>query len=79
MSFFARVLGVIMFFNSLSDKQKAGILDKIVNYLRRIKEKLDEIAREWGISSYSIGVSAPWGINISVTFETMKREAKFHL
>lgn len=64
----ARVLGVILYFNNLSETQKVGLLERIVEYLRKLKEKLDKIAKFWGVSNYSIGVSAPWGINISLTF-----------
>lgn len=65
----ARMFGVIMFFNSINDQQKASLLDKIIKYLRKLKEKLDGIAKNWGVSSYSIGVHAPFGIDVSLTFE----------
>jgi len=67
----ARSFGVILFFNSLSDKQKAAILERLVNYLKKLKKKLDVIAKEWGVSNYAIGVSFT-GVNLSLTFEPKK-------
>ena len=65
----ARSFGAILFFNSLSDSQKAGALDKLQKYLRNLKKKLDDIAKDWGVSNYKIGVSFT-GVNLSLTFET---------
>jgi hypothetical protein len=60
--------GVVMFFNSLSEERRAGILDKVLEYLKKLKEKLDAIAKDWGIHSYAIGVSLT-GITLSLEFE----------
>lgn len=64
----ARSFGVILFFNGLSDKQKASILDRLLRYLKELKKKLDAIAKDWGVSNYTIGVSFT-GANLSLTFE----------
>jgi hypothetical protein len=72
----ARIFGVILYFNSLPEKRKAGLFDKMVEYLRKLKGKLDKIAKVWGVSNYSIGVSAPWGVNISLTFTPISEEIK---
>jgi len=37
--------------------------------LKKLKEELDKTAKNWGVSNYSIGISAPGGVNISFTFE----------
>ena len=66
----SRSFGVVLFFNSLSNEQKAGLIDRIIEYLRKLKEQLDKTAGNWGVSNYSIGISAPGGVNISFTFET---------
>jgi hypothetical protein len=60
--------GVVLFFNSLSEERRAGILDKILKYLKKLKKKLDAIAKEWGVHSYSIAVSST-GITLSLEFE----------
>ena len=65
----ARSFGVILYFNSLSDEKKTGILDRLLRYLKELKKKLDTIARDWGVSNYTIGVGFT-GVNLSLTFET---------
>lgn len=69
----SRSFGVILFFNSLSNEQKAALIDRIIEYLRRLKEQLDETAENWGVSNYTIGISAPGGVNISFTFESSSK------
>ena len=66
----SRSFGVVLFFNSLSNEQKASLIDRIIEYLKKLKEELDKTAKNWGVSNYSIGISAPGGVNISFTFET---------
>ena len=65
----SRSFGVVLFFNSLSNEQKASLIDRIIEYLKKLKEELDKTAKNWGVSNYSIGISAPGGVNISFTFE----------
>jgi len=66
----SRSFGVILYFNSLSNEQKASLIDRIIEYLKKLKEELDKTAKNWGVSNYSIGISAPGGVNINFTFET---------
>ena len=65
----ARIFGVILYFNSLSENQKLGVFDRIIKYLKKLKEKLDQIAKEWGVKTYSIEARTPLGINVKLTFE----------
>jgi hypothetical protein len=65
----SRSFGVILYFNSLSNEQKASLIDRIIEYLKKLKEELDKTAKNWGVSNYSIGISAPGGVNINFTFE----------
>ena len=67
---------VTMFFNSLSEKQKGEILQKLLQYLKKLKKKLDAIAKEWGVSAYSIDVGWPGGVNLSLQFDPTKPHAK---
>lgn len=60
--------GVVMFFNSLSEERRAGLLEKILEYLKKLKERLDRIAKEWGVHSYSINVGLA-GVTLSLEFE----------
>ena len=64
----ARSFGVTLFFNSLSEAQKASVLDRLLRYLKELKKKLDLIAKDWGVSNYTIGVSFT-GVDLSLTFE----------
>jgi hypothetical protein len=57
-----------MFFNSLSEERRADILEKMLEYLRKLKKKLDKIAKEWGVHSYSIDVGFT-GVTLSLEFE----------
>ena len=61
--------GVVMFFNSLSEKRRAGIIEKMLEYLKKLKKKLDAIAKEWGVHGYSIDVGST-GITLSLEFQT---------
>lgn len=45
-----------MYVNSLPESRRAGLLDKLVEYLHKLKEKLDSIGKGWGVDSYSISV-----------------------
>lgn len=64
----ARIFGMVLYLNSLSNQQKIGVIDWIIKWLRKLKDKLDEIAKDWRVSNYSIGVSAPWEVEVSLTF-----------
>ena len=64
----ARIFGDVLYFNSLEEQQKVGLLDKIVKYLKKLKEKLDQIGKEWGVSGYSISVTAPGIITVALNF-----------
>ena len=68
----ARIFGTILLYNNLDSKQKIGILDRIVKYLKELKGKLDSISEEWGINDYSISVDVPFGISVSLNFEPKK-------
>jgi hypothetical protein len=60
--------GTVMFFNSLSEERRAGILQKMLEYLKKLKKKLDMIAKEWGVHSYSIALGFT-GVTLSLEFE----------
>jgi F0F1-type ATP synthase delta subunit len=64
----ANAFCVVGFFNSLAEQRRASILDKMLEYLKKLKEKLDGIAKEWGVHSYSIEVGFT-GITLSLEFE----------
>ena len=69
----ARMVGDILYFNSLEEQQKIRLLDKIVEYIKKVKEKLDQIGKNWGVSAYSISVTTPGVITISLNFTIPKK------
>ena len=66
---------VMLFFNSLPEQQKGDVLEKVLQYLKKLKKKLDAIAKEWGISGYSIDVGTT-GFDLSLQFDTSKAHGK---
>jgi hypothetical protein len=64
----ASALCVITYVNGLETEQLSGILEKLWEYLKDLKEKLDLIAAKWGVESYSLGVGFT-GVQLSLTFK----------
>lgn len=64
----SRIFRVIAYVNSLEQKRRAGILDKLLKYLHELKKKLDAIGKTWGLDSYSISVSNI-GLNLTLNFK----------
>ena len=72
----SRSFGVILFFNSLSDEQRTSLIDRIIEYLKKLKEQLDATAEKWGVHNYSMGISAGKGVTLSFTFHSRKARSK---
>lgn len=64
-----RVGLVLLKFNSLSDKFKIGLFDKLMEYIEKFRYLLEEYGRKIGVESFSIEVDFPWGVSISFTFK----------
>jgi len=58
---------MIMYFNDLRWDQKIGLLEKLLEYLRKLKEKLDRVAKEWRAISYTFGVEL-FNVTLSIEF-----------
>jgi hypothetical protein len=67
-SILENAFGTVMYFNSLSERQKSGVLGKLIEYLKKLKEKLDHIAKDWGAISYTIGVEL-FNVTLSIDFK----------
>ena len=64
----SRIFALITYVNSLSESRRAGIFDKLIEYLHKLKKKLDSIGKTWGVDSYTISVG--WlKIDLSLTFK----------
>ena len=48
--------------------QGAKIIRRLLNWIRQLKNTIDNIVRGIGANGYSIAVSYPWGISVSVSF-----------
>ena len=64
---YTRLMSSISFLNAAA-QQRIGIIDRLLNWISDIKDALDGIVKKIGASGYSIGVSAPFGLSISVSF-----------
>jgi hypothetical protein len=66
----ARKVGLLLLkFNSLEEKQKINLFDKLMNYVQKFKNLLEEYGTKLGVESFSIDVGFPWGVSISLTFK----------
>jgi len=52
----------------LSPVERVGILDKLIEYLAKLKSRLDDVGKEWGVESYSLGVGFT-GVEVTLNFK----------
>ncbi|GAG54901.1 unnamed protein product [marine sediment metagenome] len=50
---------------------QSGIIQRLLEWIRKIKRELDKVVGEIGGDGYSIGVSAPFGVAVSISFSLM--------
>lgn len=68
---YARLTACISFFNAAGQQQPSkqpGIIGRLLNWIQKIKSVVDKIVKGVGGSGYSIGVSAPFGVSVSISF-----------
>ena len=68
---YARLTACISFFNTAGQQQPSkqpGIIGRLLNWIQKIKSVVDKIVKGVGGNGYSIGVSAPFGISVSISF-----------
>ena len=61
----------ISFLNMAAQQQPSklpGIIQRLLNWIQKIKSSVDKIVRGIGGNGYSIGVSAPFGVSVSISF-----------
>jgi hypothetical protein len=64
-----RAFLVVMKFNNLTGKKKIDLFDKLMNYVEKFKNLLEEYGSKIDVESFSIEVGFPFGISISFTFK----------
>jgi len=63
----------VSFLNAAGQQQPSkqpGIIQKLRSWILKIQRALGAITKAVNGNGYSIGVSAPWGVSISISFPT---------
>ena len=68
---YMRLTTCISFLNMAAQQQPSKlprIIQHLLNWIQKIKSAVDKIAKGIGANGYSIGVSAPFGVSVSISF-----------
>jgi hypothetical protein len=68
---YVRLMASISFLNVAAQQHQAKlphIIRRLLNWIQQIKSTIDKIVKGIGGNGYSIGVSAPFGVSVSVSF-----------
>jgi hypothetical protein len=68
---FADVVGLICFLNEAA-RVRASILEKLAEHVEEFRDALVKIAARLKATSFTIGVSVPIGVSVSLTFPPIK-------
>ena len=60
---------LLLKFNGLHKEFKINLFDKLMKYIEKFKNLLDEYGNKMGVESFSIDVGVPLGVSISFTFK----------
>lgn len=74
-----RLTACITFLNVASQQhptRQPAIIQRLLNWIQKIKGAINKIVKGIGGSGYSLGVSAPFGISISVSFTVEVTKAR---
>lgn len=66
-----RLTAYVSFLNVTSQQypsKQPAIIQRLLKWIQKMKNAIDKIVRGIGGNGYSIGVSAPFGVSISVSF-----------
>ena len=64
-----RAILIVMKFNNLTEQKKINLLDKLMEYIEKFKNLMEEYGSKINVDSFSIEVGFPFGISISFTFK----------
>ena len=68
---YKRLCAYISFFSAAAQQQPTKlpwIIQRLINWIQKMKGQLDKMVRGIGGNGYSIGVSAPLGVSVSISF-----------
>ena len=68
---FIRFTMYVSFMNNAIQQQPSKlpkIIQRLLEWIQKIKAILDKSVQNIGAKGYTIGVSAPWGVSVSVSF-----------
>ena len=60
---------LLLKFNGLDGEFKINLFDKLMKYIEKFKNLLEEYGNKMGVESFSIDVGVPLGVSISFTFK----------
>src|SRR4030065_1521341 len=60
---------LLLKFNGLHKEFKINLFDKLMKYIEKFKNLLEEYGNKMGVESFSIDVGVPLGVSISFTFK----------
>ena len=60
---------LLLKFNGLSAEFKVNLFAKLMKYVEKFKNLLEEYGNKMGVESFSIDVGVPLGVSISFTFK----------
>ena len=60
---------LLLKFNGLHREFKINLFDKLMKYIEKFKNLLEEYGNKMGVESFSIDVGVPLGVSISFTFK----------
>lgn len=64
---------MLLKFNGLPEAFKISLFDKLMKYIEKFKNLLEEYGNKMGVESFSIEVGFPWGVSISFAFKPKYR------
>lgn len=68
---YVRLTACVTFLNMASQQyphKQPAIIQRLLNWIQKIKSAVDKIVKGIGGNGYSIGISAPFGVSISISF-----------
>ncbi len=73
---YGELMACIALFNATAQQYPAkrpSIIQRLLTWIKNIKSTLDKIINGIGGNGYSIGVSMPWGVSVSVSFPVTRQ------
>jgi hypothetical protein len=68
---YTRLTDCLSFFNRAAAQlpdRRHGIIERLLDWIQRIRNAMDQIVSGVGGNGYSIGISIPFGLSLSISF-----------